>query len=153
MYVRNQNVGRRVRPPDNYSGNAFDKNGYRTHHDLPLPPELMPSSESRPPEALGRGMELPPLDIEGEIYENDFGASDRAPLPQQSCECEESKENRDERGGLRGILSSILPPRSDGDRGEFSFEDMLIIGLIFLISQSEDESEILLALMLLLFYK
>jgi len=46
-----------------------------------------------------------------------------------------------------------MPPRPEGDKAEFGFEDMLIIGLIFLLSQSEGDEDVLLLLTLLLFYK
>jgi len=157
VYVRNSNERRRVRPPDNYSGSAFDREGYRKPHDLPLPPSLLPASEGDLPDGGARAMPLPDLSGQSrELYENDFGASDRAPEPK-----DREEKNDDERhdesvgngGGLRGLLSSIMPPRPDGDGGEFGFEDMLIIGLIFLLSQSEGDEDILLVLMLLLFYK
>lgn len=164
MYVRNQNERRRVRPPDNYSGNAFDSNGYRLANGLPIPPSLMPAAEGEPPDAGEGGMPIPDLSIGGEDYVGSFGASDREELPTGAVAEESPAANCESRhtcgegergggGGLRGLLSSILPPRAEGEKWEFGFEDMLIIGLIFLLSQSEGDDEILLLLMLLLFYK
>ena len=164
MYVRNTNERRRVRPPDNYSGNAFDSNGYRLANGLPIPPSLVPAALGELPDAGDGGMPIPDLGAGGdEFYGKDFGASDREALPvgaaEKDCtaDCDRrpgSDENdRYRGGGIRGLLSSILPPRAEGERWEFGFEDMLIIGLIFLLSQSEGDEEILLLLMLLLFYK
>lgn len=158
MYVRNQNTGRRVRPPDNYSGNAFDREGYRTSPDLQIPQNLLPSPPDIPPEGVDKGMPIPDIGGGGEEqYIDGFGASDRAHAPKE-CEEDESKCNSDcecrkEGGGLKSLLSSIMPPRTCSEGGEFGFEDMLIIGLIFLLSQSEGDEDILLALVLLLFYK
>ena len=148
MYVRNQNTGQRVRPPDNYSGNAFDREGYRTSPDLPLPQSLLPAAQNSHP--VNEGLPLPELDdrVCEEDRDEDFGASDREPEPVKKQRCES-----DDGGGLKGLLTSIMPPRADGCRGEFGIEDMLIIGLIFLLTQSEGEEDILLALALLLFYK
>lgn len=151
MYVRNQSSGRRVRPPDNYSGNAFDREGHRMAHDLNLPPALLPSVGNLPPEDCG---EAPPLPNLGggaeEIYAESFGASDREPTAE--CMCDEKKDSA-KGGGLRGLISSIMPPKVESEKCEFGFEDMLIIGLIFLLSQSEGDEEVLLLLTLLLFYK
>lgn len=151
MYVRNQGTGRRMRPPDNYSGNAFDREGYRMAHDLPLPPELQPSVGDSPPE--GEGMPLPDLGRETEeVFAESFGASDRE--AEVECMRDGKKDSgKSDGGGLRGLLSSIMPPRPEGEKGEFGFEDMLIIGLIFLLSQSEGDEDVLLLLTLLLFYK
>ena len=151
MYVRNQGTGRRVRPPDNYSGNAFDREGYRRAHDLPLPQELLPSEGDTPPEGVG----IPLPDLGGaaeELRAESFGASDRE--AEVGCASGEKKNSgKGDGGGLRGLISSIMPPRPEGEKGEFGFEDMLIIGLIFLLSQSEGDEDVLLLLTLLLFYK
>jgi hypothetical protein len=151
VYVRNQGAGRRVRPPDNYSGNAFDREGYRMAHDLPLPQELLPSDGDSPPE--GEGMPLPDLggSVENTCAES-FGASECKPTVE--CVCDEKKDSaKGDGGGLRRLLSSIMPPRPESEKCEFGFEDMLIIGLIFLLSQSEGDEDVLLLLTLLLFYK
>ena len=153
MYVRNQSSGRRVRPPDNYSGNAFDREGHRIAHDLPLPPSLLPSEGDIPPDGLDEAMPLPDLGGNKEkICDESFGASDRESTVE--CVCDERKDSaKGNGGGLRGLISSIMPPRPEGDKAEFGFEDMLIIGLIFLLSQSEGDEDVLLLLTLLLFYK
>ena len=164
MYVRNTNERRRVRPPDNYSGNAFDSNGYRLANGLPIPPSLMPAAEGELPNGGDGEMPVPELGGGAENYVSGFGASDREELPtgivaEESCTADRDRRHSDggcDRGGgggLRGLLSSILPPRAEGEKWEFGFEDMLIIGLIFLLSQSEGDEEILLLLMVLLFYK
>ena len=110
-------------------------------------------------------MPIPDLGgVVDELYGRSFGASDREELPTGTAAEEAPPADCDRRhtcgegdrgggGGLRGLLSSILPPRAEGEKWEFGFEDMLIIGLIFLLSQSEGDEEILLLLMLLLFYK
>ncbi len=55
---------------------------------------------------------------------------------------------------LKSLFSSIMPPGIGGrrDDGEFGFEELLIIGLILLLSQSESDNDVLLILALLLFF-
>ncbi len=55
---------------------------------------------------------------------------------------------------LKSLFSSIMPPGIGGHRddGNFGFEELLIIGLILLLSQSESDNDILLILALLLFF-
>ncbi len=53
---------------------------------------------------------------------------------------------------LKGLFSSIMPPGfGKHGEGEFGFEEILIIGLILLLSQSDADNDILLLLALLLF--
>lgn len=55
---------------------------------------------------------------------------------------------------LKSLFSSIMPPGfgRKGKENEFGFEELLIVGLIFLLSQSQDDSDILLLLAMLLFF-
>ncbi|NLW74570.1 MAG: hypothetical protein GX057_06765 [Clostridiales bacterium] len=53
---------------------------------------------------------------------------------------------------LKGLFSSIVPPGfGKHGEGEFGFEELLLIGLILLLSQSDADNDILLLLALLLF--
>ena len=54
------------------------------------------------------------------------------------------------------FLSSLLPPKVSNPSGLLSnigLEEMLIVGVLILLSQSETDDDILLLLFLLLFYK
>lgn len=58
----------------------------------------------------------------------------------------------------RGLspLVSLLPPKPSGTKGllgDIGLEELLILGVILLVSQSETDDDILLFLILLLFYK
>lgn len=53
---------------------------------------------------------------------------------------------------LLSLFSSLMPPGFGKHGQEFGYEELLIVGLIFLLSQSEGESDILLLLALLLFF-
>lgn len=53
-------------------------------------------------------------------------------------------------------LASLLPPKPTGTKGllgDIGLEELLILGVILLVSQSETDDDILLFLILLLFYK
>lgn len=53
-------------------------------------------------------------------------------------------------------LASLLPPKPSGTKGllgDIGLEELLILGVILLVSQSETDDDILLFLILLLFYK
>ncbi len=94
-----------------------------------------------------------------------------APSSPTSCDCSHCTnspcgEHRPERpplppppanaGGVpRGLLSSLLPPSigSLSSHGDFGFEELLLVGLIFLLSQSDGGHDILVLLALLLFFK
>ncbi|MGI6166719.1 MAG: hypothetical protein ACOYIA_01100 [Eubacteriales bacterium] len=53
---------------------------------------------------------------------------------------------------LKGLFSSIIPPGfGKHGEGEFGFEELLLVGLILLLSQSDANNDILLLLALLLF--
>ena len=52
-----------------------------------------------------------------------------------------------------GLLSALIPPGLDSAHGNgLGFEELLLTGLILLLSQSQRDSDIILMLALLLFY-
>ena len=69
---------------------------------------------------------------------------------------EEKRERpKDDKNPLKGLFSALMPPgfNKPGHEGAFGFEELLIVGLIFLLSQSEEDTDILILLALLLFFK
>lgn len=111
------------RIPENYSGNAF--HGSDTE---PTPPIILPPEPAEPTrsETAKEGSIPAVLSLEASAPEH------HPPSP-------------------------LLPPRLDSKKcgllGDVGLEELLIIGLLFLLSQSETDDDILLLLMLLLFYK
>ena len=127
MYVRNQNVGRRVRPPDNYSGNAF-RQAQREQALPEVTPVTENVSEPTPPP-------LPP---------------DEAVEASAQADCAEKPRGLRERFPL---LSSLLPPaRSEHKRGGVLPEWALIGAVILLFLWEDTENDILPFLLLLLLW-
>ena len=119
------------RIPENYSGNAFqgDTGIPSVPVDPPLEPPSIPTEEKQPGEATAVAMAvLPP-----------------------------NKDNEEKSFSRASPFSSLLPPRLTGSRGgllgDIGVEELLIIGILILLSQSDADDDILLLLMLLLFYK
>lgn len=113
-------------PPQNYSGTAFS--------DRRMPPKEPPA-----PPVTADTPALPP------------------PLPQEeqpvatAVACDGPQESQPK--PARGILSSLIPPGFSGGDSDFGFEELLLVGLIFLLSRGENDSDILLMLALLLLYR
>lgn len=64
--------------------------------------------------------------------------------------------SKEPKNPLKSLFSSIIPPMGKhSDKNEFGFEELLILGLILLLSQNESEgdNDILLILALLLFFQ
>lgn len=126
-----------VKPPRNYSGTAFSESP-----PIPPPKEIEPTHQ----------------------VESTAPTHDEQATEQQSSEETEvttpSKEQAITAAKLerptppRGILSSLIPPFfGDSDSVSIGFEELLLVGLMFLVSQGERDTDTLLMLMLLLFYK
>ena len=110
--------------PENYRGNAFRE----------LPQEEPPSLNGITPTSEA-------LDCD----EDASGAN-------EACENAE----KDEATPQGGLLASLLPPkvsRSNGILSNIGIEELLIIGVLILLSQSDADDDIMLLLFLLLFYK
>lgn len=113
-------------PPQNYSGTAFSDR--RTPPKEPSPPPVPTDTPALPP-----------------------------PLPQEdepvatAVACDQPQESQPK--PARGILSSLIPPGFSGGDSDFGFEELLLVGLIFLLSRGENDSDILLMLALLLLYR
>ena len=135
MYTKAKPNGEEAyRIPENYRGNAF-------HNDTLTP--------------------QPPIHIAEETTEDSLeaqetGIPEQAILPAASASVTVSS-----RGGSgpkhASPLSAFLPPRlcaeKSGILGDIGMEELLIIGILLLLSQSEADNDILLLLVLLLFYK
>ena len=129
MYARQPPDGRFPRPvrvPRNYSGNAF-----RQEEEGP-PPD--PVFEETPTEELPP--EPSPMRREGEA----------TPAPEASADTAVGKLFPSP--GFRLDLGRFL---NRGKGGGIGFEELLIIGLIFLVSQSETRDDLVFLLLLLLF--
>ena len=127
MYARQPpeaHFSRTVRVPRNYSGNAFrNENAIKEQN---IPDELPPVSEV-----------------------SDGGV----PSSEQSVSLQEDAVSPTSAG--KGILSPgfrlDLGRFLHRDKGGFGFEELLIVGLIFLLSQSETKDDLVFLLLLLLF--
>ena len=127
MYTRNTPGDREeIRIPENYRGNAF-------HGDTAIP---SPPIEPPPPP-----VPLPNLEED---------TAEPIHLPTQAVEYSDVKPI-----SKRSPFSPLLPPRlsSGGLLGDIGIEELLIIGILVLLSQSETDDDILLLLLLLLFYR
>lgn len=131
MYARQPPDGRfprNVRIPRNYSGNAF-------RQEEEMPPPTVVAEESR--ETKLPPASPPPSPSEEEVKEAPAEPSAAAsvgklfPSP-----------------GFRLDLGRFL---NRGRGGGIGFEELLIIGLIFLLSQSETKDDLVFLLLLLLF--
>ena len=114
------------RIPDNYRGNAFTESSA-----VPQPP--VDPVLSRPPEETVESEREPTVTI----------------LPADTVrECPPKKPSP---------MSAFLPPKLSSSHGgllgDIGVEELLIVGILVLLSQSDADDDILLLLMLLLFYK
>ena len=129
MYSRSS-VGREdgtFRIPDGYRGNAFS----------PIAPP--PPAEIEPP--------IPPSAKEESPLDKDE-TEDEEILPVSAPPKTEPKPP--------SPLAALLPPKPSGAKGllgDIGLEELLILGVILLVSQSETDDDVLLFLLLLLFYK
>lgn len=115
-----------VTPPQNYSGTAFSDR--RTPPKEPSPPPVPTDTPALPP---------PPPQEEQPVA--------------TAVACDQPQESQPK--PARGILSSLIPPGFSGGDSDFGFEELLLVGLIFLLSRGENDSDILLMLALLLLYR
>lgn len=127
MYSKSQsNNDTPFRIPDNYRGNAFQSEDLR---DPPIPMTDV-SEEQNTPVSVEKEDAAPssPSAVE---------AIRKAPPPSP--------------------LASLLPPRPTlahgGLLGDIGLEELLILGILLLLSQGESDNDVPLLLMLLLFYK
>ena len=130
-----------VKPPRNYSGTAFSESP-------PTPPSKIAEPETQAePEAS-----LPDEQI---VEEPCVKTAENAPPPPEAePEAVPIAAKNERPTPPRGILSSLIPPFfGDSDSVSVGFEELLLIGLMFLVSQGERDTDTLLMLMLLLFYK
>ncbi len=149
MYAKDIRPPRRpsVTPPQNYSGTAFSEPRHTVTPKVPSP---------KPPPAVAEPPTLPPP-LPAPPPENKT-PEQSAPVSASECteftECTEcTKCTEDKTPSPRGILSSLIPPGFSDSDADFGFEELLLVGLIFLLSRGESDSDILLMLALLLLYR
>ncbi len=133
MYARQPSevrLPRNVRIPRNYSGNAFRQ-------------EEEPVSPSAAAEAILEPSERP--DIEVEPVENLMLEEENAPSEKTTPTAPAGKLLSSP--GFRLDLGRFL----NREKGGIGLEELLIIGLIFLLSQNETKDDLIFLLLLLLF--
>ena len=130
-----------VKPPRNYSGTAFSE-------PAPTPSAKIAEPEIQAePEAI-----LPAEQADQEPCESTAQAP--PPPPEAEPEAPTASVKNEHHTPPRGVLSSLIPPFfGDSDSVSIGFEELLLVGLMFLVSQGERDTDTLLMLMLLLFYK
>ena len=128
-----------VKPPRNYSGTAFLESA-------PPPKTAEPEIQSEPETALpDEQADQAPCESTEQVA---------PPPPEAEPEAVTAAVKPERSSPPRGILSSLIPPFfGDSDSVSIGFEELLLVGLMFLVSQGERDTDTLLMLMLLLFYK
>ena len=131
-----------VKPPRNYSGTAFSESP-------PIPPPKIAEPEPRAEPMLPPPEEQ--ADAEQRVQNAEAAeATDAAPPEEPTVTAAKLERPTPP----RGILSSLIPPFfGESDGINIGFEELLLVGLMFLVSQGERDTDTLLMLMLLLFYK
>lgn len=132
-----------VTPPRNYGGTAF--------FESQIQPQPKPEAPPAPPDQPEQTQTLlpPPTPSPPEHSETES-------TPELS-DCDTSQETAPVSAKPkppRGFLSSLIPPAfSDGNDADGGMEELLLVGLIFLLSRGEQDNDILLILALLLLYR
>lgn len=147
--------GQRPTPPRNYSGTAFPEN----ITSAPAPPPTLTSSDGTDATILRTAPLLPPPP-EAEPQQQSTVGQEKAAETAEAGETGEAVEAAatpvppPRHKPPRGFLSSLIPPGfSDTGDSDPGFEELLLVGLIFLLSRGEQDSDILLMLALLLLYR
>ena len=142
-YTRYDNYPQTIKVPQNYSGNAFTEDFIRDNTETQKASEETPELEERKP-WHSDSFALSEEKIE-ETKEEQNGEADNAESQKESEECSAVPKKRSLFGnlGFGFDLGKLF--------GNFGFEELLIIGLIFLIAQSEGNEDIILLLILLFF--
>lgn len=126
-----------VKPPKNYGGTTFSESP-----PTPPPEPDEPAAQDRAPTALSQE----PSD--------DTQSADAADISVPPEEVPTAASESPRPAPPRGILASLIPPFfGESDGISIGFEELLLVGLMFLVSQGERDTDTLLMLMLLLFYK
>jgi hypothetical protein len=135
-------------------GQIGTKNGANVYNKFQRPirglENGLPVPDMKPPEAEPPRIENIPLP------EAQNGAAPEKPKHENEESIPAIPTPKESKNPLKNLFSSIIPPMGKhGDKDEFGFEELLILGLILLLSQSEGEgdNDILLILALLLFFQ
>lgn len=151
---------RRPTPPKNYSGTAFREGGGSPYVAPPpaapivLPPALPPSAEGNaaPPNIAA-------VSAAAEAAVDRTGCEPLSPATPGAAEasaadCRPKAPPPKAPTPGHGLLGALIPPGLDGRHGSgLGFEELLLTGLILLLSQSDRDSDLVLMLALLLFYQ
>ncbi|MBQ9079738.1 MAG: hypothetical protein IJY27_01580 [Clostridia bacterium] len=156
MYAKEIRPQRRspyITPPQNYSGTAFSD----TPPDMPPVAQPIAVPQYDTPTAVSESDDQQPeLDAAEQVEAESIpaGSETREPAAEAHSEPSEPASAAPRRPVQKGILASLIPPGfSDSCNSEFGFEELLLVGLIFLLSQGERDTDMLLILSLLLFYR
>lgn len=150
MYAKEYRTPRepiRVTPPKNYGGTAFRDEKVR-------PPERRDEAPSTAPgfspcEKEG-GTREPGQDGTPCCCETQRGT----PREEDLCDTPRENDGCSDEAHPSGERTPSSPARvAKLTDGGFGFEELLLVGLIFLLSQDEGNDDVLLILALLLFYK
>ncbi len=129
-----------VTPPRNYSGTAFFEPQIQPQPEAPPPQPQQPTQKEQPPL-------LPPPPTEQPDTDSAPDLSDSDPVQEVTPVSAKPKPPR-------GFLASLIPPAfSDSSDADGGMEELLLVGLIFLLSRGEQDNDILLILALLLLYR
>ena len=134
MYSRYHNsTGRPLRLPENYSGCAFSAQPEPQPTPAPAPPPQKQESPIRTPHAPPPPAPLPPS-LPPPEHRDPPPAPDKKPAPSDAA---------------RGLLAAL--PHAFPFAHGLGSEELLLIGLIILLSRCEQDSDMVLWLTLLLF--
>jgi hypothetical protein len=161
MYVKPPSANsQRVKLPDNYGGNAFSRTPYG---DMPPPIRQTPRPQDTPqaPEHIRQDIPKKSSPYAEELWEaanhpQDFIPND-TDASNQEYENTPQSDPPPRPEHAPSLLSALLPkgPQKAG----FPFthgiggEELLILGIILLLSQSDEGSDLLPILVILLFFK
>ena len=147
MYSRyHDRPERPVTLPENYSGCAFS--AYRDTKNDAASHRIDVAKPTPPPEAVATNMPPPPRPVLLPPAERPATEPPKKDPP-PPAPCEEATAHPAPKASLHGLFDNLgrAFPLSHG----FGFDEILIIGLIFLLANNDRDSDLILWLALLLF--
>lgn len=136
--------GKAVQLPDNYSGCAFTPQKSAFSEPKQPPREhFTPLPETRRVEIAKPTYAVRPLQEEPKAQPSKAEATNP---PAEECTSRSVAESAPPATGFLGSLGKHFPPS-----GGLGFEELLLLGLILLLSQTDESSDVVLWLALLLF--
>ena len=141
-YTRYDNYPQTIKVPKNYSGNAFGDSFLRENRDMQDVAEQIADKKEQP---FVKHEDLLVEEKLAEKTEAQSSAVEDSASNKESEECSATPKKRSLFGnvGFGFDLGKLF--------GGFGFEELLILGLIFLMMQNEGNEDIILLLILLFF--